>query len=267
MIPRKQSLLSQLGFRFGSNGSHAARTMMLDELRTLMGHTDPEATQEDYRHAIVEQNVLGKPTLKSRQLTFRHLVSLYGLDAARNPLFRALRRLWHLNEYAQPLMALAMALARDPLLKTTESLILSKPIGVPVGRDEVERCLDKAHPDRFSPASLKSFAQNVGGSWTAAGFLQGRLRKVRSQPAIYPEAVIFLLLLAYLEGRSGQRLFSSSWVRLTGCTSDELIAYTQSAAHRGLMVFLNAGGVQEVRFPGFLKPEEESVHRELLHVV
>lgn len=36
MSDRRQDLLTQLGFRFGSNGPHAARTMMLDDLQVLL---------------------------------------------------------------------------------------------------------------------------------------------------------------------------------------------------------------------------------------
>jgi hypothetical protein len=45
---QRQALLSQLGFRFGLNGPHAARTMMLDDLRLLLAHTPPQATRADY---------------------------------------------------------------------------------------------------------------------------------------------------------------------------------------------------------------------------
>jgi len=44
-------------------------------------------------------------------------------------------------------------------------------------------------------------------------------------------------------------------------------ALANSASHRGLLVFMNAGGVKEVRFPGFLTPEEEQIRQEASHVV
>ena len=75
-------------------------------------------------------------------------------------------------------------------------------------------CSTADHQDRFSPASLKSFAQNVNGSWTAAGFLNGRLRKTRSVPLVTPVNVVFCLFLGHLEGLSGQRLFTSQWMNL-----------------------------------------------------
>ena len=53
MTVERQTLLAQLGFRFGINGPHAARTMMLDDLRLLLAHTPPQATRADYVSAVV----------------------------------------------------------------------------------------------------------------------------------------------------------------------------------------------------------------------
>ena len=54
---------------------------------------------------------------------------------------------------------------------------------------------------------------------------------------------------------------------LLGGTPAELEALANSAAHRGLLVFMNAGGVKEVRFPGYLNAEEEQVRQEATNVV
>lgn len=258
--------LEQLGFRFGTNGTHAARTMMLDELVHLFQAVPPESPRSAYQEAIVTHNVLSKPTRKARELTYRHMVSLYGLELS-NPIFRTLRRLWPLNPSAQPFLALAVALARDPLLAPTQSLILDLPVGAVLPRADMEAALAAEHPDRFSPASLKSFAQNVSGTWTAAGLLQGRNRKTRTQPAIHPESVTLMLFLGYLQGLSGQRLFTTPWMALFCTSQDQLEAMTSAAAHRGLLVFMNAGGVKEVRFPDYLTSAEQRIREAITHVV
>ena len=265
MTEIQESLLVKLGFRFGINGTHAARTMMLDDLRVLFSRTPAEASRADYVRAIVDDNVLGKSTKSARQLAWRHLGTLYGFDTT-YPIFRALRRLWSLDEAAQPLLALAVALARDPLLRGTQAFIVGQAPGTQVTREETEAFLDRSHPQRFSPASLRSFAQNVAGTWTAAELLAGHRRKLRSQPAKRPESIALLLFLAYLEGRTGQRLFTSDWTSLIGGSPDELEALTNSASHRGLLVFMNAGGVKEVRFPGYLTPQEECIREEASRV-
>ena len=84
---------------------------------------------------------------------------------------------------------------------------------------------------------------------------------------VTPANVAFCLFLGHLEGLSGQRLFTSSWMNLLPGSPGELEALANSAFHRGLLVFLNAGGIKEVRFPDYLTPEEEKLCQEVSHVV
>jgi hypothetical protein len=240
--------------------------MMLHDLTKLFGTLPPAANQADYQAAVVNDNCLGKPTRNSRKLALRHLATLYGLTLA-NPLFRALRRLWFSDKAAQPLLALVVALARDPLLRSSQAFILDRALGTPISRYEVADYLARLKPDPFSAASLKSLAQNVAGTWTAAGFLSGHVRKTRSNPVVRPENVALCLFLGYLEGRTGQRLFTSDWINLLACSPGELETLANSASHRGLLVFMNAGGVKEIRFPGYLTPEEERIRQEVSHVI
>ena len=153
------------------------------------------------------------------------------------------------------------------MLRCTQTFIASKQPGEPVTRDELENLLASAHQDRFSPASLKSFAQNVRGTWTQAGYLVGHSRKTRAKPFVTPTNIAFALFLGHLEGLSGQRLFTSSWMNLLPGSPSELEALANSASHRGLLVFLNAGGVKEVRFPDYLNPKEDQVRQEATRVV
>ncbi|MFW9606291.1 MAG: hypothetical protein ACMV0I_07055 [Pseudomonas sp.] len=266
MAEQRQELLMRLGFRFGISGTHAARTMMLNDLRALFAHTLPEATRADYASLIIDSNLLGKPTRKSRELTFRHLVSLYALTPT-NPIFRMLRRLWSLDDKAQPMLALAMALARDPLLRSSQNFFLEQPVGTVVAHNAVMQFLSTTYPDRFSPASLRSLARNIAGSWTSAGILQGKFHKLRASVPNSPELSTLLLFLGYLEGRTGQRLFSSAWMKLLGASSSESDALVNAASHRGLLVFMSVGDVKEVRFPNCLTPEEECARLEVSHVI
>lgn len=266
MTDQPDQLLAQLGFRFGINGPHAARTMMLDDLRVLLSRSEPTANHADYAAAIVSENVLAKSTRKGRDLALKHLGTLYGLDGS-NPIFRVLRRLWSSDETAQPMLALMVSLARDPLLRGSKEFFLSHSKGEAVTREDGEAFLSSSFPDRFSQASLKSIAQNLAGTWTAAGVLAGHRRKTRVAPILKPEVITLCLFLGYLQGRSGQRLFTSEWMNLLDGSPDELEALADSAFHRGHLVFLNAGGVKEVRFPGYLTPEEERIRQEVSHVV
>ena len=249
--------LIKFGYKFGQNGAHSARSMMLVELVTLFEKNSSGCNQEQYRLDICDFNVLDKPTTKSRTLTYRHLVDLYGMDCS-IPLFRVFRQLWSLEPSAQPVLAIQMSLARDPLLRLTLPLIRGLDIGLSVIRQDVEEILKAPNSERFSPASLKSFAQNINGSWTQAGFLHGRNKKTRSQPVVSPVNAAFALFLAYLEGATGERLLQSSHCKLFGLTEHHMNELAIAAGHRGLIDFKQSGGVTDVRFTDYITAEEEA---------
>jgi hypothetical protein len=251
-----KSALLKYGYKLEGSGAHSARSMMLAELKALFQSTAPEASKEQYKSDICDYNLLDKPTVKSRNLTYRHLVDLYGLDTA-IPLFRVFRSLWPLAEQGQPVLALQVALVRDPLLRLSLDFIMEKPLGDLVVREEVEELLRTPDPVRFSPASLKSFAQNINGSWTQAGILKGKARKIRVKPIVTFSNVVFAMFLAYLEGATGERLLQSRWCVLLGLSEDELSELAVVAGQRGIIDFKQSGGVIEARFSQFLSAEEE----------
>lgn len=265
MNGQNTKFLEEMGFHFGVNGAHAARTMMYAEMETLLSRVAASAAFSEYFAQVVQLNVLGKPTKKARELTLRHLGSLYALDPS-VPLYRVFRRLWDTEPAARPVLALQLSIARDPLLRGTQDFMLGKRPGELVSRQELERLLQANNPDRFSPASLKSFAQNVNGSWTAAGYLQGRSKKIRVMPRIGPANVTYALYLAHLHGVTGEQLFLSKWVVLLGLPQSELDALAAAASQRGMLVFLNSGGVKEVRFPELNTIDEEAKRREASRV-
>ena len=253
------SLESQqkFGFKFGRSGAHSARTMMLAEISELFHGRNLEATHAQYREDIELFNVLHKPTEKARKLTWRHLVDLYGMDIT-IPLFRVFRRLWESDESARPMLACQMALARDPLLRLSQDKILSLVPGQWLHREDMEQALNEQCPERFSQAMLKSLAQNVNGTWTHAGFLKGRIKKHRIEPDVRPVNVVFALFLGYLQGATGNRLFTGEWVRLLCCRQERLLELARQASYSGVINFKHSSEVVEVTFPNYLSKEEES---------
>jgi len=229
---------------------------MIAELQELFAVLPVETVKKQYQIEIVENNQLNKPTENSRKLTFRHLVELYGMSPA-VPLFRVMRQLWNVDAKAQPVLALQLALVRDPLLRMSIPLITELRVGESLVREQVEALLKAPDPDRYSPASLKSFAQNINGTWTQAGFLQGRSKKTRCEPNVFPVNIAFALFLAHLEGASGQRLFSNHWVQLFGLSEHQVDELAITATHQGLIDYKRSGEVVEVRFHDYLTHEEE----------
>jgi hypothetical protein len=82
--------LRRFGFSFEKGGAHISRTIMLDELDTLLSYVNfaPVAIT-DFQKAIEEDNCLSKRSLQTRKLTRRHLVELYSLNPS-TTVFRAL---------------------------------------------------------------------------------------------------------------------------------------------------------------------------------
>jgi hypothetical protein len=254
--------IEKIGFVHNGTGAHMSRTIMLDDLRKVFDLVDRASGKEGYINAIVNLNILSKPTKNTRNISLQKLMALYSFDL-KNPLFRCLRDLWDKDEGAQPLLAMSMALARDPLLHATKALILDKQIGEVVSKVDIQQMLISLYPDRFSEISIDSISKNINSSWTYAGYLKGKTKKIRSRPTVSPVNVVFNSFLAYAEGRTGQRIFTSDWIALFGQPLSEIELLASSASNRGLMDFLNAGGVKELRFPGRLIGEDEEIRREL----
>jgi hypothetical protein len=143
----------ELGFRFGSKGTHTSRTMMLDELSILLRACDPQATRADYANALVEDNCLGKHTLSTRRLSLQRLSELYALDPA-VPLFRLLRQFWNIDEKGQAQLALLVAIARDPLLRATCPVVISMSPGEEIARQRFTDAIRDAVDGRLNDATL-----------------------------------------------------------------------------------------------------------------
>lgn len=252
-----QSTLEKLGFKFGKNGAHASRTMMFSEIEQLFAVLPATATPEQYQQEIVQYNLLHKPTEKARSLTWRHLIDLYGMDQS-VPLFRVFRAYWDADVQGRALLACQMGLARDSLLRISMNKILELELGQWLPREAMEAFMNEQCPDRFSPATLRSIAQNVNGTWTHAGYLQGRAKKYRAEPDIRPVNLAFALFMGLLHGLTGQRLFTSEWTRVLSCRHERMMELARQASQTGLMRLKHSSEVVEVTFPEYLSKEEEA---------
>lgn len=116
MINKEYKPLTSFGFSIGTGSIHTKRTMMLKELTTLLEIvSDPKASFDDYKKAIIEENCLGKPSMATRRYTADYLKTLYALDPE-VILFRVLHYFWDRDLSGRPLIAFLCAFARDPLL-------------------------------------------------------------------------------------------------------------------------------------------------------
>lgn len=249
-----------VGFRFGDKGTHTSRTLMFDDLSTLLKVSESDAGRADYRRQILEENCLSKRTASTRKLSDQRLSELYTLDA-RVLLFRVMRQLWQSSEDGRPLLALLMALARDPLLRMTAPAIVRLNPGEELGRQALTDALNRGTGSRFNEAVLDKIVRNTASSWTQSGHLEGRSRKIRRTVAPTPAVVTFAVVLGYALGSRGALLFETLWSQILDAGKDELIFLAMDAKRFGYLEMRAAGGVVEVSLARLLTEEE----RRLIH--
>jgi hypothetical protein len=254
--------LTRFGFSFERGGAHTARTIMLKEIEALLSYVSrPEAVKVDYLLAIDTDNCLGKRSGKTRVLTYRHMVDLYALDPSAT-IFRVLLFFWQRDMAGHALIALLCAYCRDSILRGTAPFILQFSEGATIAREALEEFLDGKDPGRFSKATLKSVAQNINSTWTQAGHLTGKVKKIRSRAKATTGAVCYALLLGYLTEVRGAALFSTEYMKLLECSFEQALELAEEASRRGWIVFKRVGDVMEVLFPAILNVQEMELIRE-----
>lgn len=247
--------LRDAGFRWGDKGTHTSRTIMLEELRSVLLSCRPDATRDEYLYAIQEDNCLGKRTAVTRRLSSQRLSELYGLDPD-VPLFHVMRRCWYSDRDGQPLLALLLALARDPLLRVSAATVLRMRPGEELARQQMTDALRRAVGSRLSDSTLDKVVRNAASSWTQSGHLKGRGRKVRQRVVPTPTSTAYALLVGYLDGTRGTALFESLWARALDAPPSELQDLAMHARRLGFLDMSQSGGVITVSFSRLLAPNE-----------
>jgi hypothetical protein len=258
----REESLTRFGFSFERGGVHLARSMMLDELGMLFqAASEPTATAADYQRAIIEENCLAKRSVRTRQLTLRHLRGLYALSPD-NTIFRALRYFWQRDPEARGLLAFLVAYSRDSILRSTAPFVQKIRIGESVNCPQLEAFLDEKEEGRFSKETIRAASQRILASWVRAGHFVGHVRKTRTLAKPTAGACSMALFLGYLRGARGQMLFDTEYMRILDCSSDKAIELAESASRRGWIVFKRIGNVIEVQFPNLLSQQEQEWVRE-----
>lgn len=236
-------VLTSFGIKLTGGGAHQSKTMMFGELEALMatGSSKPD----DLRSAAIEENAIGKATINTRRLTFRHLASLYGFSA-QPPMTKAFMSLWRSDVAGRRLRALLVALARDPLLRGTAPVVLDSAVGHALERPLFEDILAASFPNRFSEKMLRSLAQNCASSWTQSGHLGGTKKKLRQRVTPTPPTVGLAALIATAAGFGGPAILSSGWIKVLDLSPDQALDALRGAEAIGLARVRSAGDVTEI---------------------
>ena len=255
--------LERFGFSCKRGSVHTARTIMLNELISLLDYVSmPSATTNDYARAIEEDNCLGKRSGRTRSLSMRHLRTLYLLDPNKT-VFRSLCYFWNRDPEGRPIIACLCAYVRDPILRTSAPFVLKLTYGQAFSREALEDYLEKQFPGRFSKATLISTAQNLASTWTQSGHLTGHVKKSRSRAIVTVGSLAYTLFLGFLTGERGETLFETDYIKLLDCSFERAVELAESASRKGWIVFKRVGRIIEALFPTLLtKQEMEWIHEQ-----
>ncbi|MEI6422328.1 MAG: hypothetical protein WCP55_08920 [Lentisphaerota bacterium] len=248
-IPGKSRAL-RAGFKFGNNGPHSSRTMMLPEVSRCLDILPSTASRADYRAAILERNIADKSTESSRQETFRRLRELYGLDTG-IPLFRLFRELDTLDQASRPLLSLLTVCARDPMLRSTMPTIIGARESDTLGAGDFDRDLERAFPGYQKPKLRAATARHISSTWTQSGHLQGKKPKTRVRVTARPAALALALMLGTFEDIYGAELFRTPWCQVLDLNAIQAQSLAAQCHREGLLDMRAVGSVVEISFPRF----------------
>lgn len=223
-----------IGFRLGDKGTHTSRTMMLAELTALLDSVPDSATRADYASAIIESNCLDKATASTRRLTNQRIGELYALDPS-VALFRVLRRLWSTDHAGRPLIALLVAIARDPILAASVPPVIELKPGEESRKDPIAKAIRHVVGDRLNDSILDKVVRNVSSSWAQSGHLAGRTFKRRVRVTPTPGAVAMALYLGTVTGYRGYELMESPWMQVLDATPAQATDLALGAKRIGLL--------------------------------
>ncbi len=234
---------------------HTSRTIMLCELEELLSNASLSSTKEEYESLIVDDNILGKPTISSRTKTAKFITQLYSFDN-KLVLFKALRYFYDRDMKVLPMLACLCSHARDSLLRLVSDEILSLPQDSKFSLEMIKKMLDDAYPGRFSPRTLHSTAQNIASSYQQSGHLRGRRLKHRCKPSVTPTVVSYALLIGYLSGLQGENLLKTQWIKLLDRSPSDVMDMAKEAHKMGWITVKNIGSVVEISFEQLLSEKE-----------
>lgn len=232
----------------GSLRTTASHTIGIPHLVELLRVVPADAPHERYRGAVIDENVLGRPTQTGRQRSFRHLRELYFLDPSRRE-FAALRRLWDVDLAAQPLLAGILAFTRDGILRASFQALQQAPPGAIVTSDDLTKAVTALYGADLSTATLGKTGRNTGACWTQTGHLAGRTKKVRQTVEPFPAAVAFAAYLGHRAGNRGVGVLDAPWAAVLDLPAAAALDALRSAHTQGLIDLLVAGNVVDVSFP------------------
>lgn len=223
---------------------HGARTLMFSELEKVMAFSMEKGL---YLEAMGD-NVFGKKSSNGIMQTKGFLKRLYGFDIHYPP-FIAFKYFWKISDpNEKPLIAFIYAVNQDDLLAESVQVLQSVKPGEKATIELFEEVIEKYHPNQYSANTRRSMAQNIASSWKQAGFIEGKVKNIRTQPEVTYRVACFAFLLAYINGDRGDFIWGSIGVNALCMFESKLRELAIECAKNDLMQYQYAGSVTAINF-------------------
>lgn len=221
---------------------------MYAELEKVMAY----ALDGDNFLESLRQNVTGKKSNSGVEKTANYLKQLYGFDLQCN-VFVAFKYFWKIAEASErTLIAFLYAVHRDVILAESIQVLQSLKPGEKVMTELFEDVIERYHPHQYSANTRRSMAQNIASSWKQAGFIEGKVRNIKTQPAISYRVTCFAFLLAYLNGDRGDFIWGNKCVNALCLPESQLRELAIECAKNDFIQYHYAGNVTSISFTNLL---------------
>lgn len=223
---------------------HTSRTIMFAELEKVMNYS----VESDNFQVSLDSNVIGKKSADGIKKTTNYLKLLYGFDNQSSQ-FKVFKYFWKIAENEdKPLITLLFAIGRDYLLEESIPVVAVTKLGEKVLIENVEQNIESHYPNRYSPNTLRSMAQNIASSWKQAAFITGKVKNIRTQPEISFNVLAFACCMSYLDGDRGDFIFASKWVKALFLNENKVRELAIEASKHDLIQYQYGGGVTSISF-------------------
>ena len=230
----------------------AAQGAMIEEIRVLVPVIRPESARVDARRAILDDNILRRPSLGSREKVFAKLSTRYFRADTPQSVARFVRAMQKATDPVQGgLFSYLMLLWNDALVfllgcewlpakfKTSSFSAETRDIEI-----ELER-LSKQSPEikRWTKITRNRAAQHYLGLLRDFGYATGSVRKLLKRPFISPGVVLFGAQLIVGGGESVGGLPDHLIFKAMGLSVKDVISAFTELREQGLVEFAIQGGV------------------------
>ncbi len=227
---------------------HSSRTMMYAELEKIMSYSIYTGLYLD----AMEENVFGKKSSDGVNKTKGFLKRLYDFELS-NQKFVVFEYFWNICDSSErPLIAFIYAINNDQLLAESMDVVKNLDTGERVDIEKFDENIESNHPNKYSPKTRRSMAQNIASSWKQAGFIQGKVKNIRTEPVITYRVACFAFLLAYLSGNRGEFIWNSIGVKALFLPESKLRDLALECARKDFMQYQYAGSVTAISFTNLL---------------